>query len=183
MRDSSFTEISCVVGDCAVLYDGLFQVATMVTSTSFSDSNASFYDSAGHQSHSELIFGHFVVDSSKLWKEDGNALLHFDINDDVQIKAIEINYVYDAEHCQYAWESSNYEFPNYVSGAVYECSNPLTIIDNAGLIEIRDIQINVDIVNGVEATANQLQYTFEDVEGHGFFVNDGKMFSTSTHVS
>ena len=94
-----------------------------------------------------------------------------------------ISYSYDLDNCEYSYEAANDEIletykwidRSLEEGTAkhFECTNPLTLIDNYGQIQIIGIRMNVEMLNEPkhsDSTYDVFQY---GDNGEGFINNYG----------
>ena len=131
---------------CQVIDDSLRSIDLEMTSSILSNVNTSFY-SPNHRSRSQILFTSITVRSSALWSEEEDVFLSFNNMDNVVINRWDITYSHDISKCRYSIHITNsYGIENAL---LYKCSNPMTLIQNSGQIQMIDTRISVTITNEV----------------------------------
>ena len=148
------------------------------------DCDSTFYSSS-HNSNSEINLYKMLVKSSMLYSEADDAVLQFADSDSVNMSHFTVDYAYDLNECgdgysQWSGDSQSYRIGSLCCGYVWQrtCPNPVTLIYNEGEVTMSNIRINLIINNNsaqINATANDLGFSFDDDGDVGFIDNYGVM--------
>ena len=151
MDSCEFDNVDCFEEDASIFYDVSHTSYAEIKDTTLHNSDGYFYYSS-HYMPSDITIENVVVGTSKLYNASSDSesseygLFDFDSVDEVSIKDLTVNYSYDMSHCHYVEEIVNYNIEGTVAHH-YECVDPVIFMNNHGLVEMKNVRLNVNITN------------------------------------